>query len=71
MSIARIQSIYFRARYGYSASEIARIVGLKPQTVRNMHSFYLKERPLFKYRAGVGGVKVISRLERKKPFSGL
>ena len=44
----RIQSIYFRARYGYSTSEIARIVGLKPQTVRNMHSFYLKERPLFK-----------------------
>lgn len=38
----RIQSIYFRARYGYSAPQIAELVGLKTQTVRNLHAAYLR-----------------------------
>lgn len=38
----RIQSIYFRAKYDYGAARIARMIGLKPQTVRNLHSAYRK-----------------------------
>lgn len=38
----RIQSIYLRAKYGYNASQIAKMVGLELQTVRNIHSAYLK-----------------------------
>ncbi len=39
----RIRSIYFRAKYGYSAVQIADMVGLKIQTIRNLHAAYLKE----------------------------
>ena len=39
----RIQSIYFRAKYGYRAEQIADMLSLKTQTVRNLHSAYLKE----------------------------
>lgn len=39
----RFQSVYLRAKYGYSASQIAEMVGLKLQTVKNIHAAYLKE----------------------------
>ena len=39
----RIQSIYLRAKYGYSAEQIADMVGLKRQTVCNLHAAYRKE----------------------------
>lgn len=39
----RIQSIYFRAKFGYDALQVSKMVGLKVQTVRNIHSAYLKE----------------------------
>ena len=39
----RIQSVYLRAKYGYDASQIAEMVGLKLQTVKNIHAAYLKK----------------------------
>ena len=38
----RIQAVYFRAQYDYSAFQIAKMIGLKLQTVKNIHSAYLK-----------------------------
>ena len=38
----KIQTVYFRVQYDYSASQIAKMVGLKLQTVKNIHSAYLK-----------------------------
>ena len=40
---SRIQSVHLRAKYGYGAERIAEITGLKVQTVRNIHSAYLKD----------------------------
>jgi transposase len=51
----RIQSIYFRSRYGFSASEIAKMVGLRLQTVRNIHSAYLKNGEEVLHLKGKGG----------------
>jgi hypothetical protein len=51
----RIQSIYLRSKYGYSAPQIARMVGLKLQTVRNIHSAYLKEGAASLQLIGKGG----------------
>lgn len=51
----RIQSIYFRAKYGYSAVQIAEMVGLKIQTIRNLHSAYLKEGESVLQLTGQGG----------------
>ena len=39
----RIQCVYFRAKFDYSAGLIAQITGYKLQTVRNIHSFFLKQ----------------------------
>lgn len=39
----RIQCIYFRAKFDYDASLIAQITGYKLQTVRNIHSAFLKQ----------------------------
>jgi transposase len=39
----RIQCIYFRAKFDYSADLIAQITGYKLQTVRNIHSSFLKQ----------------------------
>lgn len=38
----KIQAVYFRVKYDYNASQIAKMVGLKLQTVKNIHSVYLK-----------------------------
>ncbi len=51
----RIQSIYFRAKYGYSAVQIADMVGLKIQTIRNLHAAYLKEGEAVLQLTGKGG----------------
>ena len=51
----RIQSIYFRAKYGYSAVQIADMVGLQIQTVRNLHAAYLKEGEAVLQLTGQGG----------------
>ena len=51
----RIQSILFRSKYGYSALEIAKIIGLKPQTVRNIHAAYRKEGEIALQVTGRGG----------------
>ena len=39
----KIQAVYFRAKYDYNASQIAKMLGLKLQTVKNIHSAYLKD----------------------------
>ncbi len=39
----RIQAVYLRAKYGYSAKQIAEILGFTVQSVRNLHSRYMKE----------------------------
>ena len=41
-SYKRIQCIYFRVKFDYSANLIAKITGYKLQTVRNIHSAFLK-----------------------------
>lgn len=51
----RIQSIYLRAKYGYSAVRIADMVGLKIQTIRNLHSAYLKAGEAMVYHRDKGG----------------
>jgi len=43
MELRRIQAIYFRARYDEMAEEIAGRTGLKVQTIRNLHSAWLRE----------------------------
>jgi transposase len=40
--LRRIQAIYFRARFGDSAQEIAKRTGLTLGTVRNLHSLWRK-----------------------------
>lgn len=51
----RIQSIYFRAKYGYGAGQIADMVGLNIQTIRNLHAAYLKEGEAVLPLTGKGG----------------
>lgn len=51
----RIQSIYFRAKYSFNAAEIAHMVGLQLQTVRNLHSAYLKHGEQALHLKGKGG----------------
>lgn len=41
-SYKRVQCIYFRAQFDYSADLITKITGYKLQTVRNIHSAFLK-----------------------------
>lgn len=41
-SYKRVQCIYFRAKFDYSADLITKITGYKLQTVRNIHSAFLK-----------------------------
>jgi hypothetical protein len=38
----RVQCIYFRAKLDYDAGLISKITGYKLQTVRNIHSSFLK-----------------------------
>lgn len=38
----RVQCIYFRAKFDYDAELISKITGYKLQTVRNIHSSFLK-----------------------------
>ncbi len=40
--LRRIQAVYFRAKYGDTAKEVADRTGLKLQTVRNIHSAWRK-----------------------------
>jgi transposase len=51
----RIQSIYFRSKYGFSAVQIAKMVGLKLPTVHNIHSTYLREGEAALRLTGKGG----------------
>jgi transposase len=53
----RIQSVYLRAKYGYGANQIAKTTGLKLQTVRNIHSAYLKDGEASLKLSGKGGRK--------------
>ena len=41
-SYKRVQCIYFRAKFDYSADLITNITGYKLQTIRNIHSEFLK-----------------------------
>lgn len=43
IELRRIQAIYFRARYGEMAEEISGRTGLKVQSIRNLHSAWLRE----------------------------
>ncbi|HRY16601.1 MAG TPA: winged helix-turn-helix domain-containing protein [Candidatus Competibacteraceae bacterium] len=50
-----IQGIYFRAKYGLNAERIADMVGLHVQTVRNLHSAYLRDGEAALHGQGAGG----------------
>jgi transposase len=43
MALRRIQAIYFRARYGEMAEAISERIGLKVQSIRNLHSAWLRK----------------------------
>lgn len=67
----KIQAVYFRAKYDYSASKIAKMVGLKLQTVKNIHFTYLKYGEIsLKSSNGSQGGRNISyfTLEQEKVF---
>lgn len=51
----RLQSIYLRSRYGFCAEQIAKVVGLQLQTIRNLHSAYLREGEVTLHGKGRGG----------------
>lgn len=51
----RIQSIYFRPKYGLSSAQIAEMVGLRIQTIRNLHSAYLRQGEAALQFKGAGG----------------
>lgn len=51
----RIQSIYFRSKYGLGAEQIAEMVGLRLQTIRNLHSAYLRDGEAALQCQGAGG----------------
>ena len=51
----RIQSIYLRAKYNFSAVEIADLVGLKTQTIRHLQAAYLQHGESALQSAGKGG----------------
>jgi transposase len=53
----RLQCVYLRAKYGYSAEQIAKETGLKLQTVRNIHSLFLKNGEAALKLSGKGGRK--------------
>jgi transposase len=55
--LSRIKSVYLRAKYGYDAERIAKITGLKLQTVRNIHSAYIKKGEAALKLSGKGGRK--------------
>jgi len=67
----KIQAVYFRAQYDYSAFQIAKMIGLKLQTVKNIHSAYLKYgEASLKSSKGPRGGRNISylTLEHEKAF---
>lgn len=51
----RIQSIYLRSKYGFCAEQVAEMVGLQLQTIRNLHSVYLREGEVALQGKGRGG----------------
>ncbi len=51
----RIQSVYLWAKYGYGVEKIAKMVDLKLQTIRNIHSAYLKNGEVALKLSGKGG----------------
>jgi transposase len=63
----RLQSIYLRSKYGFGAQQIAEIVGLKLQTIRNLHSAYLRDGEVAVQRQGAGGRRqaLLSREEEE------
>jgi transposase len=46
--------VYLRAKYGYSAGQIAKATGCMIQTVRNIHSLFLKNGEDASKRSGKG-----------------
>lgn len=67
----KMRAVYFRAKYDYNASQIAKMVGLKLQTVKNIHSVYLKDgEASLKSSKGPRGGRNISylSLEQEKAF---
>jgi len=50
-----LQGIYFRAKYGLDAERIADMVGLHVQTIRNLHSAYLRDGEAALHGQGAGG----------------
>ena len=48
----RIECVYLRAKYGYSAEQIAKETGFRVQTVRNIHSLFLKHGEVSLKRSG-------------------
>lgn len=62
----RIQSIYFRSKYGFSAVQIAEMVGLRLQTIRNLHSAYLRDgEAVLRFKGAGGRRKALLSLEEE------
>jgi transposase len=41
--LRRVQAIYFRAKHGYGADQIAKMTGYSVGTVRNLHAAFLRD----------------------------
>jgi transposase len=42
-ALRRLQSVYFRAKFGYPAAQIAAMTGYSIGTIRNIHSAFLRD----------------------------
>jgi transposase len=68
-NLRRIQCIFFRAKWHYSAEQIASMTGFHPQTVREIHSNFIKygEEAIFLKSSG-GRIRENMSLEKEKEF---
>ena len=66
-NIKRIQCIYFRSRFNYPAHQIADMVGFSIQTVRDVHSSFIKhgEKALFVKNKGGRMIENMSLKDEK------
>jgi transposase len=72
-NIKRIQCIYFRSRFDYPAQQIADMVGFSVQTVRDVHSSFIKhgENALFVKNKGGRMIENMSLKDEKAFLANL
>ena len=68
-NLRRIQCVFFRAKWNYPAEQIANMTGFHPQTVRDIHSNFIKhgEKSLFLKSTG-GRLRQNMTIEEEREF---